>query len=120
MKEILDSEVLSDEDLEKVSGGGERQTGDSDFLNKLGYTHDTYYLEIDDDVSSINTSDIEKAWASAGVTCKAAKTIFYDNQYWIGGKEVSRKDAFRYVMKNRGWNQIAIDCFDFDRYDGDF
>ena len=34
MKEILDSEVLSDEDLEKVSGGGSNQTaGDSDFLN---------------------------------------------------------------------------------------
>ena len=120
-EKILDEEILSDEELEHVSGGGPNQTaGDSDFLNKLGYTHDTYQFDIDDYEGRINTSDIEKAWASAGVTCKAARTVFYDNEYWIGGQKVSRKDAFRHVMRKRGWNQIAIDCFDFDRYEGDF
>ena len=53
-EKILENEILSDEELDQVSGGGSNQTtGDSDFLNQLGYTHDTYYLEIDDDVSSI-------------------------------------------------------------------
>ena len=70
--------------------------------------------------ATINTSDIEKAWARAGVTCKAAKTIFYDNEYWIGGQKVSRKDAFKHVMKNRGWNDVAIQCFDWDGVKGDW
>ena len=119
MKEILDSEVLSDEELEKISGGDYWQSvGDSEFLNKLGYTHNTFCFDVYSDDEILNDSAIEKAWASAGVTFKTGG--FSDNEYYMGDKQISRKDAFRHVMKNRGWNQIAIDCFDFDRYSGDF
>ena len=30
------------------------------------------------------------------------------------------KSANENIQWKRGWNQIAIDCFDFDRYSGDF
>ena len=121
MKEILDSEILSDEDLEKVSGGGERQTtGDSEFLNKLGYTHDTYYPLNSDGLTGLNKQAIERAWAWTGIICKVDTSVWFDNKYFLKGQEISRKDAFRHVMKERGWNQIAIDCFDFDRYAGSF
>ena len=110
-EKILQEEILSDEELEHVSGGEPNQTaGDSEFLNKLGYKADKE--------SNSLASGVKKAWASAGITCKIY--VWYDNKYYLGDTEISRKDAFRHVMKKRGWNQIAIDCFDFDRYEGDW
>ena len=112
---------MSDGELEKVSGGGGCQTeGDSDFLNKLGYTHDTYYPLNSDGLTGLNKQAIERAWAWTGIICKVDTSVWFDNKYFLKGKEISRKDAFRHVMKERGWNQIAIDCFDFDRYAGSF
>ena len=54
------------------------------------------------------------------MTCKTYRSEFVANEYFLGDKQVSRKDAFIHLMKNRGWNDVAIDCFDFDCYDGDF
>ena len=46
-------------------------------------------------------------------------TIYSDsNRYFVGGTEISRKEAFTYAMKQRGWNQVAIDCFDWDNVKG--
>ena len=54
------------------------------------------------------------------VTCKTYSSDFVANEYFLGDKQVSRKDAFIHVMKNRGWNQVAIDCFDWDSYGSDW
>ena len=116
-EKILKDEVLNDDELEQVSGGGERQDrGDSDFLNQLGYKHERKYYNWGD-AEYLHTELIEQAWAAAGVKAILDESI-YSNEYYIGGKQVSRKDAFIHVMKKRGWNQVAIDCFDWDDVQG--
>ena len=92
--------------------------GDSDFLNKLGYTHDTYYPLNSDGLTGLNKQAIERAWAWTGIICKVDTSVWFDNKYFLKGQEISRKDAFRHVMKERGWNQVAIDCFDWDDVKG--
>ena len=112
-EKILSEEILSEEQLEQVSGGTSYQlNGDYDFLKSFGYLHEGNGWN---SVKMVNA-----AWASVGVTCKTYVSDCVANKYFLGDKQVSRKDAFRHVMKKRGWNQIAIDCFDFDRYNGDF
>ena len=50
---------------------------------------------------------------------RGSYTIYSDsNRYFIGDTEITRKEAFTYAMKQRGWNQVAIDCFDWDNVKG--
>ena len=117
MKKILHEEILSEEELDKVSGGGERQTeGDSVFLKKFGI-NPAYHPG---DYSSYN--DVRARWKSLGIYCSANSHCLYGNQYLLGidEKPISRKEAFQIALKARGWNQIAIDCFDYSDYEGDF
>ena len=39
-------------------------------------------------------------------------------EYFIGDEKISRKDAYLYVMKNRGWNDTAIKFFDWENWTG--
>ena len=47
------------------------------------------------------------AWKEAGVT-------YTGKEYLIGNEKISRKDAYLYVMKKRGWNDTAIKFFDWE------
>ena len=113
-EKILQDEILSDKDLENVSGGGDRQVyGDSEFLKELGYNIDNGKVS-DERIKK----QIEKVWGYIGITCKASIGWFYDNKYFLGDKEISRKEAFIHVMRTRGWNETAIKYFEFKDYMG--
>ena len=121
-EKILSEEVLDDEELEQVSGGGIRQVcGDNDLMRMLGCQHfgsDIFPGSVENAIK-----DITKGWAQLGVRLEVplnnrVKLCTCDNKYYVGGNEISRKDAFTYAMKQRGWNQIAIDCFDWDNVKG--
>ena len=116
-EKILQDEILSDEQLENVVGGGANQTqGDSDFLNKLGYNHKSR-----NSWGYIDHMSVTRAWGVAGIACKAYYIgDDFDNEYYLEGKKISRKDAFKHAMQKRGWSQAAIDCFDWDDVDGKF
>ena len=107
MKKILENEILNDNELENILGGTKYQMyGDYDFLvDYLGYAQDRH--------------ELKKIWSKVGIRLKGHYN-FLDNEYFLGGNKISRKAAFRHVMRQRGWNQVAIDCFDFDLYKGEF
>ena len=65
-------------------------------------------------------ASVVKAWSNAGITCDTNWSEYKRNKYFLGDKEISRKDAFRHTMKVRGWNDVAIDYFEFDDYTEDF
>ena len=111
-------ELLSDEELEQVSGGGTRQTiGDDNFLTSFGYMEKKYRGYLFDWVE--NSAKVDAGWAKAGVTCC---TVFGcgDNKYWIGGNRVSRKEAFAYVLRKNGYSEDAIANYDYDQWAGSF
>ena len=110
--------AMSEEELDNVSGGGTRQTrGDNDFLGSLGYIPDKRR----DFLCGWNESSkiVDGGWSSAGVTC-VTKFGCPDNLYFIGGKEVSRKDAFRHVLRQKGYSEDVINNYDFDQWAGSF
>ena len=121
MKKILENEILSDEQLEKISGSGIRQTcGDNDLMRMLGCQH--FGGDIFPGNLEYALKDIIKGWAQVGVRLEVpndyVKSCTCDNKYYVGSKEISRMDAFKYAMKQKGWNQAAIDCFDWDDVKG--
>ena len=110
---------MSDEELEQVSGGGTRQTGgDNDFLKYFGYNHfdGTILWDIGWDPAS---KAVDKGWSEAGITC-VTKYGAGDNQYYLDGKRISRMEAFRHVLKQKGWNEAAINSYNFDQWAGSF
>ena len=116
-EKILENEILNDEELEQVAGGTAEQTrGDSVFLKKFGIA--PAYRP--GDYSSYN--DVRARWKSLGIYCSANSHCIYGNQYLLGidEKPISRKEAFQIALKARGWNQVAIDCFDYSDYEGGF
>ena len=116
-EKILQEEILSDDELEKVVGGYNGGSDDRKFFNYL------FGGKID-----LSSDDLLcAAWEKSGVTVKlkgkmvqvhkhlsARKNIPH---YFVGGREVSRQDAIRQVLKTRGWNDVAIDCFEFEDYE---
>ncbi|MBR1647173.1 MAG: hypothetical protein IJ685_10405 [Selenomonadaceae bacterium] len=104
--EILKAEILDDEQLEQVAGGNRSELcRDSEFLNRMGYKNELF----DDD-------GIVKAWAAAGITIEPYWRHSIDNRYYLGGNRISRKDAFIHALQSRGFNEIAIQEFNFDKY----
>ena len=107
-EKILQEEILSDGELENVSGGNAEQVyGDSEFLNSLGFknelnTYDLFYVD---------TTELQKAWKDVGVDYKIEN--YASNGYFIGDKEVSRMEAFKHAMRVRGWNDVAIIYYDW-------
>ena len=65
---------------------------------------------------------VKKGWKQVGIKMeldRGSYTIYSDsNRYFIGDTEITRKEAFTYAMKQRGWNQVAIDCFEWDNVKG--
>ena len=121
-EKILSEEILSDEELEEVSGGGTRQIcGDNDLLKMIGCTHyeGTIMANV---IFNEAVGRVKKGWKQVGIEMKLDRGSITNrtdsNRYFIDNNEISRKDAFTYAMKQRGWNQVAIDCFDWDNVKG--
>ena len=117
MKKILDEEILSDDELEQVAGGYTGGSNDRNFFN--------YLFGNNIDLSSDEL--LRAAWEKSGVTVRfkgkmvqvhkhlsARKNIPH---YFVGGREVSRRDAIKQALSTRGWNDVAIDCFEFEDYE---
>ena len=112
-------EMLTDDELEQVSGGGTMQTcGDNDFLQSFGYSH--YEGDYGWDVSWGKASDsVDKGWSEAGITC-VTKFGCPDNLYFINGKQISRKEAFAHVLRQKGYSENAIANYNYDQWKGSF
>ena len=116
LKKINDElEQLSDEELDQVAGGGRVQTSwDSYFLKRIGYMDETYDTLIA--TWSSGSAAIDAGWRKAGII---SKTWFTDyNEYYDAatGKQLSRKEAYALALKNRGYNDIAIHDFNYEKY----
>ena len=110
-------EVMSDEELDNVAGGGTRQTvGDRDFLKSMGYIAKAGSLVFD---WERNAPKVDAGWSKAGVTC-VTKFGCPDNLYFINGKQVSRKDAFRHALRQKNCSESEISNYDFDQWAGSF
>ena len=120
-EKILTEEILSDDELEEVSGGGTRQLcGDNDLLKMIGCTHYDGTIIWDLWASKANRI-VTEGWAQVGIKMELNNNearYTNTNHYYLNGTEISRKEAFTYAMKQRGWNQVAIDCFDWDNVKG--
>lgn len=114
-------EVMSDDELDKVAGGGTAQTGgDEGFLASMGYmsNKDTSGFELVFNWNEVS-KNVDDGWSKAGVTC-VTKFGAPDNLYSIGGKPVSRKEAFAHVLRQKGWSESAIANYDYDKWNGSF
>lgn len=114
-------EKLTDDELDGVVGGGTMQTiGDSNFLSNRNLIHGQAvdFLSIAFNWNNIS-KNVDDGWARVGVTCC---TVFGsgDNKYWIGGREVSRKEAFAHVLRQQGCSESQIANFDYGGYAGAF
>ncbi len=92
-------ETLSDEELSMVAGGTKSQTGDdSRLLYERGLVNKWYYTtEIGSDWIE-KSAEIDAGWAKAGITCVTKPSS--DNLYFMGGKQISRDEAWKHVEAN--------------------
>ena len=111
-------EVMSDEELDNVAGGGTMQTtGDGDFLESHGFISGgerDFLFNWEED-----SAKVDAGWAKAGVTC-VTKYGCPDNLYFINGKQVSRKDAFRHALRQDNYSESEISNYNFDQWAGSF
>ena len=114
-------EMLTDEQLDEVSGGGTAQTiGDFRFVRATGFIHRLTETQFGFILGwRLNAPKVDGGWAKAGVTCC---TVFGsgDNKYWIGGKEVTRKEAFAHVLRQKGYSEDAIAKYNYNQWPGEF
>ena len=101
-----DLELMSDEELGKVAGGGRVQT-----------SWDSHFLHYDVLIAywSSGSTAIKVAWDKAGITAKTYFTDYNDFDKNTG-KPLSLKEAYTLALKNRGFNDIAVHDFNFDKY----
>jgi len=114
-------EKLTDDELDKVAGGGTAQTGgDEGFLAEMGYvsTKNTSGFEVVFNWGEVSKR-VDDGWSNAGVTC-VTKFGAPDNLYYIGGNQVSRKEAFAHVLRQKGFSENAIANYDYDKWNGSF
>ena len=99
---ILQEEKLSDEELEKVSGGTNAETADdSRFLNVLLHKTTKYHqcdrygsFKIYFDTDARN--DVIEAWKSLGIDLQHSAS---SNEYYLNGEKISRTDAWAHAEK---------------------
>ena len=92
-------EKLSDEELEKVAGGYVYETAaDSQWLYIFGKCKHSYSV---DDIKLSQSTDKEEevkaAWAKIGVGYEYSSEEH--NKYYIDGKEVSSREAYKRLKK---------------------
>ena len=112
LKKINDElEMLSDEELDQVTGGSAGESADdSRFLNSLGgfcNRYGTFRMQSQD-----HDYEIRDAWKQVGVDAEIHTGYLFtggcNNVYKINGKKVSRVEAINHAMKVTGhhmeWN----------------
>ena len=99
------ADLLSMEELERVSGGTMKQTAlDTEFLHALGlniksrtskYVHQ-YFKEV--------SRELISSWLEVGVFCKEITTSDYGKNVYtdLEGNVITRKEAMQIAMKARG------------------
>ena len=95
-EKILDSEKLEDEQLDQVAGGNQFQMEDDiNRFKSLGI--------LSDGVDKHDKDAIKKAFAAYGITADphGGWGLFGigDNEYYRGGKKISREEAWADVMQ---------------------
>lgn len=92
-EKILDSEKLEDEQLEQVAGGNQWQMEDDiKRFKSLGV--------LSDGVDKHDKDAIEKAFAAYGIKAEPhGGWLGADNEYYLGGKKISREEAWADVMQ---------------------
>ena len=120
LKKINDElEMLTDDELEQVVGGGTMQTcGDNDFLQKFGYSHYEGHYPWNVSWKKASTS-VDKGWSEAGITC-VTKWGCPDNLYFLKGKQISRKEAFAHVLRQKGFSEETIASYNYGQWRGSF
>ena len=114
----LANAAMSEEELDNVVGGGTRQCiGDADFLESRDYLMNCSKDFVFDWGNA--SKALDSSWAAVGVTC-VTKFGCPDNLYFIGGKQVSRKDAFRHALRRTGCTEDYVRNYDFDQWAGSF
>ncbi len=100
-EKFLQEEILSDEELEKISGGDIGDTSDdSKFLYEYGLV-DTWHRELHTIFFwKSDSAAVDAGWAKAGITCVTNPTPLSYNKYFKDGKEISRSDAYKFVKEN--------------------
>ena len=109
-KEILKDEILKDEELDNVAGGTFAESySDAQQFEKLGvkiFKNDLVGVPLLDPEGFVN---LRAAFEKYGVTIKDDGSIWGDltgkskaNQYYIGGKEVSREEAWKHINAQFG------------------
>lgn len=96
-------EMLSDEELDGVAGGNIGQTTvDSKFLYEHGLVddwHGEFHMLFN---WKSDSAEVDAGWSKAGITCVTKPGGA--NLYFMGGKEISRDEAYNHVKAN--FNQI--------------
>jgi len=92
-------ETMSDEELSMVAGGGKEDTAsDNGLLYSYGLMdHDYSELEISFKWKSLS-AEVDAGWAKAGITCVTKPSG--DNEYFMGGKQISSGEAWKHVIDN--------------------
>ncbi|MBR5908610.1 MAG: hypothetical protein IKZ66_01400 [Schwartzia sp.] len=104
MKEKFADKEMSAEQLENVSGGSYGEmTLDSRFLNYLlgdsvCRRHD--FSEWKNRSKFVD--EVERAWAKVGVEAHFMSSDTIKNSYWIGDRNVTRREAFEHAQKVLG------------------
>jgi len=108
--EILKDEILSDDELDRVAGGTFAESyGDARSFEKLGvkiFKNELAGVPLLDHEGFVN---LRNAFEKYGVTIKDDGSIFGDlvgtskaNEYFIGGKQVSRDEAWKHINAQFG------------------
>ena len=102
-KDKYADEIMSDEELDKVSGGTLRELADdSRFLNVLLHGTDKYHqcdrygdFRLFCDGSA--RRDIIKSWKSLGIELEKDDSLCKSNTYRLNGKEISQAEAWAHA-----------------------
>lgn len=100
LKKINDElEKLSDDELEQVAGGNDGWTAvDSTILYAYGLVDDYHgYFHTGLHWKS-DSAAVDSGWAKAGIT--SVTKPWGDNQYFMGGEEITRDQAITHLKAN--------------------
>ena len=96
----MKNDKLSMDELDNVAGGTYLESaGDAKNFKKIGvqvYENDILGVPV------VQFDKLRDAFNKFGVTIKDNGGIVNANQYFIGGKEVSRDDAWKYINQKAG------------------
>ena len=99
--EILKEELLSEDQLEGVAGGTVREYDlDTSFMQAVGVLRQ----------GESGSDALQRAFASQGISVIFHGDDNLANEYYQGGKQISRNEALNAVMKKTG-NKVNINNY---------